>query len=126
MSKTIGKLMTAIKNRTFYYSIPIKAPLTTGEAVRANAFISGQNGFNEEFFGDKFFIAVAPESARLLLDMQQFVDAKELEETRLIVTPAVVVPVAPVPKKPSAKEQHAKMREMYKEFLRNGEQAPTS
>jgi hypothetical protein len=89
MNAIITKLMTAIKNRTFYYSIPIKAPLTTGDVVRANAFISGQNGFTDEFFGDKFFINVAPESARLLLDMQQFVDAKVVADVTPIVTPSI-------------------------------------
>ena len=75
MVNVLDKLMKAISKHQFYYSIPIKPGANKGE-IKANSFISGENGFKKDTFGDKFFINVAPESPKLLYNLKSFTSSK--------------------------------------------------
>lgn len=81
MRTILEKLMSSISGKEFYYSIPIKPAIVTGGPVQANSFVSGQNGFTEENFGDKFYINVTPESGRMLIDVNAFLDSEIIDET---------------------------------------------
>ena len=81
MLSIIEKLMKSIENKAFYYSVPIQAPKIKGGAYISNPFISGENGYSENTFGDKFFINVAPESPRLLMNLNEFLDLEEINNT---------------------------------------------
>lgn len=67
LSTLAESLMKSIEDIDFYYSIPIK-PDGAGKLV-VNKFISGKNGFSPEFFGDKFYINVNPQSERALIPL---------------------------------------------------------
>ena len=67
MSTLAESLMKSIEHIDFYYSIPIK-PDGAGK-LAVNKFISGKNGFSPEFFGDKFYINVNPQSERALIPL---------------------------------------------------------
>ena len=78
MATIIEKLLEPLrgdKAKKFYYSIPIK-PNGDSSTFLANEFISGLRGFTPEFFGDKFYIKLSPESGRLFLKFEGFIDAK--------------------------------------------------
>lgn len=79
MTAIIDELMKPIQDKNFYYSIPIKPD---GKQLIANPFVSGKNGFSENFFGNKFYINLSPESGRLFLDIKDFLNAS--------VTPGVI------------------------------------
>lgn len=81
MTETIEELIKPIKNKKFYYSVPIKPGSFKGSLV-VNKFISGVDGFTSEFFGDKFYINIAPESPRLLLNLNDFLSAKPITVTQ--------------------------------------------
>lgn len=116
MENILGKLIDAISSKQFYYSIPIKPGALKGE-IKANSFISGENGFNKNNFGDKFFINVAPESPKLLIGINTFLNAAVAEEKKPVVTTAAIKPVAigkhqRITKNyPSGKEARRKMAE---------------
>lgn len=93
MKEILGQLMQAIKGHKFYYSIPIKPAITAGGPIVANSFIGGKNGFSEETYGDKFFIAAAPESARILMNLNSFINAEIMPD----VAPATVATPTPAP-----------------------------
>lgn len=116
MENILGKLIDAVSSKQFYYSIPIKPGALKGE-IKANSFISGENGFNKNNFGDKFFINVAPESPKLLIGINTFLNAAVAEEKKPVVTTAAIKPVAigkhqRITKNyPSGKEARRKMAE---------------
>ena len=93
MEGNIEKLMNSIKDTNFYYSLPIK--YTNGKIV-INPYISGENGFTPEFFGNKFFINITPESERLLVGLDDFFSKKGLE------------PMVSTPKAAETEEEKAK------------------
>lgn len=72
MKDYISELMKPISSIKFFYSLPIKPGLIV------NPLINGTNGFNKEFFGDKFYINVAPESERALVDLSNFFNSSSL------------------------------------------------
>jgi len=93
MIRIIEKLLNHIKSKKFYYSIPIKPAAVVGGPVQANSFISGENGWNEDNFGDKFFIGITPESGRLLFDLQEFLKSNIIQLIKN--TPGPVVKTTP-------------------------------
>lgn len=68
--------MNAIKADKFFYSLPIKAG---PDGLIVNPYISGADKFSPEYFSDKFFINVTPESERLLIDLNEFFKAPTLD-----------------------------------------------
>jgi len=83
MTAIIDELMKPLQDKKFYYSIPIKPD---GKQLIANPFVSGKSGFSEDFFGDKFYISLSPESGSLFLDIQDFLNAvvkSEVEKTEV-------------------------------------------
>lgn len=96
MSKIIQSLLGSISNKDFYYSLPIKPGNTKG-TIQANSFVSGEKGFSEEFFGDKFFISVTPESGRLLFNLEGFLESttKSSAQPTQSILPAVLPPPPP-------------------------------
>lgn len=76
MERTIERLLSVIKDMEFYYSIPVK-PGVLGTIV-ANPVISGENGFSKNYYADKFYINVAPESSRIMFDLKGFLDMKRI------------------------------------------------
>lgn len=76
MERTIERLLSVIKDMDFYYSIPVK-PGILGTII-ANPVISGENGFSKDYYADKFYINVAPESSRIMFDLKGFLDTKRI------------------------------------------------
>ena len=72
----INNLMNAISTTKFFYSLPIKSG---NDGLVVNPYINGSESFSPEFFGDKFFINVTPESERLLVDLNDFFNSKTLD-----------------------------------------------
>ena len=81
-------LVETLKNKTFYYSIPIKPDGVMGTKV--NTSISGINGFSEEFFSDKFYIDVIPESERSIIPLHHYLEPQLGEITKGKTTKVVV------------------------------------
>ena len=78
MTSDIEVLMSEIKGMKFYYSLPLK---TAGTDLIINPFISGSMGFSKDFFADKFFINITPESERLLVNLTDFFNNPSLTAT---------------------------------------------
>lgn len=99
MLSILGQLVGAAKDTKFYYSIPIKPPQSAGGPILANSFISGKHGFSADVYGDKFFIAAAPESARILMNLDEFLTASlapEITSAQPVqVTQPIIQPIAP-------------------------------
>lgn len=109
MSRILGILMKSIEKEMFYYSIPITAAKPVGTEFRANSFISGINGFSPETYGDKFYINVTPEGPRMLMDVDAFLSATEIDDSTTPVTPiTVVTPPPPPPPAPKPVKKKAK------------------
>lgn len=58
----------SLKDKKFYYSIPIK-PGVRGDIV-VNNHINGSNGYSSDFYADKFFITTTPQSERVLFPIE--------------------------------------------------------
>ena len=68
MTNLVNIFEGTLKNKNYFYSIPIK-PGKDGNVV-VNPFISGNGGFTRKFFGDKFYINVNPQSERALIPIE--------------------------------------------------------
>ena len=96
MERTIERLLSVIKDMEFYYSIPVK-PGILGTII-ANPVISGENGFSKNYYADKFYINVAPESSRIMFDLKGFLDMKRISSehtNKKVVTKVSTEPQPP-------------------------------
>ena len=96
MERTIERLLSVIKDMEFYYSIPVK-PGILGTIV-ANPVISGENGFSKNYYADKFYINVAPESSRIMFDLKGFLDMQRIsseQTSKKVVTKISTEPQPP-------------------------------
>ena len=77
LKSIISSLMQKLQTIPFYYSIPIKS---AGGEIIANSIISGESGgFKAENYANKFYISVAPESERLLVNLTDFFKSPTLD-----------------------------------------------
>lgn len=104
MRATITKLLNAIKNKKFYYSVPIKPAAIKGEAYQVNPYISGEKGFDKNTFGDKFYLNVAPEGPKLLMDLDVFIDSEVITGATPPKPTAPTAPVVVEPVEPEVEE----------------------
>jgi len=87
MKTILSTLVQSLTGFKFYYSIPIKPAKIEGGPFIVNPAIDGSNGFKKELFADKFFINVAPEGPRLLLNINTFLTAVPIDQSQVISTP---------------------------------------
>lgn len=75
------ELLDPIKNKQFYYSIPIVAD---GTNIKVNDFISGKFGYSTEFFADKFYINTTPESERILIPIKEYLSSNNSKTVQIV------------------------------------------
>ncbi len=66
LQSIVSRLVDSLKDKEFYYSIPIKSK---NKELIVNPFISGSAGFSEGNYGDKLYINIAPEEVNMLANI---------------------------------------------------------
>lgn len=71
ISKNLDELFSYVQDFNFYYNIPIKS---SENGYIVDPKVDGRNGFNNSLFHNKFYINLTPESPRILLSKNKFLD----------------------------------------------------